>query len=320
MIVDWGRTVPEKKLISVIVPVYNEEECLPELAQRLAQVFDSESTYDFECVLIENGSIDSSFGIMKQIHDSDSRFKIVQLARNFHMDGGITAGLEYVSGDACVIMTADLQDPPEVIPKFLRLWEQGFENVYGEVVERQGIGWARKFNSWLFYKIAGALTEGLVVQNASDFRLVDRKVYETVRGMDERNRFVRGLFAWSGFSVAKVPVPRPPRFAGESKAHFTGVLGLAIKGIFSHSYVPLRLLTIVGLGASLLSLAYFVWFIGHVVVSGVPFDGFGTLIALILLGFGFSFVALGVIGEYLALIYEEVKRRPNFIVRQTFGW
>lgn len=308
-----------KKLVSVVIPVYNEESCLRELTQRLVAVFASETKYDFECLLIENGSTDNSFGLMEALQAEDARFKIVQLSRNFHMDGGITAGLDFVSGDACVIMTADLQDPPEIIPDFLRLWEEGYENVYGEVIERQGIGWARRVNSWLFYKIAGALTRGLVVQNASDFRLVDRRVYETVREMDERNRFVRGLFSWAGFRVGKVPVPRPPRFAGESKAHFSGVLGLAIKGIFSHSYVALRLITLLGLAASLLSFLYLLWFIGNVLVMGVPFDGFGTIMAVILLGFGFSLSATGIIGEYIALIYEEVKRRPNYIVKKTLG-
>lgn len=309
-----------EKLISVIVPVYNEEDCLEELCRRLSQVFDSEMDYEFECVLVENGSTDSSYSKMLAIRDDDNRFKIVQLSRNFHMDGGVTAGLDFVTGDAAVIMTADLQDPPEVIPEFLRLWEQGFENVYGEVLERQGTPLLRRINSWLFYRIAGAFTNGLVVKNASDFRLVDRKVYSTVRDMDERNRFVRGLFAWSGFSVARVPVPRPPRFAGTSKAHFFGVLGLAIKGIFSHSYVPLRALSVVGFSVTVVSLIMLGWTAWRAIFFGVPFDGFGTLLAVILLGFGFMAGALGLIGEYIALIYEEVKRRPNFVVRHTVGF
>lgn len=308
-----------KPLISIVIPVYNEEDCLEELGRRLTLVFDSEPLYEFECLLIENGSTDSSMAKMLTLRESDKRFKIVQLARNFHMDGGVTAGLDFVTGDACVIMTADLQDPPEVIPEFIRLWEQGYENIYGEVVERQGTGLARRINSWLFYRLASALTGGLVVKNASDFRLVDRKVYETVRSMDERNRFVRGLFAWTGFSSAKIQVPRPPRFAGESKANFSGVLGLAIRGIFAHSHLPLRFLTFLGTVLSVISLLYLIWTIWDVIVEGVPFEGFGTLVSLILLGFGFVTFSLGIIGEYVGLIYEEVKRRPNYIVRETLG-
>ena len=309
-----------KTIISLIVAVFNEDECLDELCSRLSRVFDAERGYSFECVLIENGCTDDSLERMLEARDRDPRFKIVQLSRNFHMDGAITAGLEFVSGDACVIMASDLQDPPEAIPDFLRLWEQGFENVYGEVVERRGTGPLRKFNSWLFYKIAGSLTNGLIVPNASDFRLVDHRVYSAVRAMDERNRFVRGLFAWSGFTTAKVPVPRPPRYAGVSKAHFLPVLGLAIKGIFSHSYVPLRVLGVTGLVVSLLALgglAYLTW---RALAIGVPFDGYGTLLGVTVLGFGFIAAALGLLGEYIALIYEEVKRRPNFIVRKTIGF
>ena len=309
-----------RTIISLIVPVFNEDECLDELCSRLARVFDAERGYTFECVLIENGSTDDSLARMLEARDRDSRFKIVQLSRNFHMDGAITAGLDYVTGDACVIMASDLQDPPEVIPDFLRLWEQGFENVYGEVVERRGTGPLRKFNSWLFYKLAGRLTNGLIVPNASDFRLVDRRVYSAVRAMDERNRFVRGLFAWSGFSTAKVRLPRPPRYAGVSKAHFLPVLGLAIKGIFSHSYVPLRVLGVTGLVVSFLALAGLAYLTWRALAIGVPFDGYGTLLGITVLGFGFTAAALGLIGEYIALIYEEVKRRPNFIVRKTIGF
>jgi dolichol-phosphate mannosyltransferase len=235
------------------------------------------------------------------------------------MDGGLTAGLHFVSGDACVLMTADLQDPPEAIPDFLRHWEQGYENVYGEVVEREGTGPLRKFNSWLFYKIAAALTGGLVVKNASDFRLVDRRVYEAVREMDERNRFVRGLFAWVGFSSVGVPVPRPPRFAGESKAYFLPVLNFAIKGIFSHSYLPLRFITVLGFMMSTFSIIFLAWVGWRAIAYGVPFEGYGTILGVLLLGFGFLSAVIGLVGEYIALIYEEVKRRPNFVVRKTVG-
>ena len=184
-----------KKLISLIIPAYNEEDCVDELARRLSQVFDAETHYDFEVIIIENGSIDSTWEKLQVISKADNRFKILKLSRNFRMDGGLTAGLDYVNGDACVLMTADLQDPPELIPTFLRKWEEGFENVYGIVTKREGTGPIRTMNSKLFYWLAGKLTDGRIPRNASDFRLVDRKVYVAVRGMTERNRFVRGLFA-----------------------------------------------------------------------------------------------------------------------------
>ena len=235
-----------KKKIAVIIPAYNESECVDELASRLAMVFDSEPAYDFEAIIVENGSTDDTMDKLLAIHEADPRFKILQLARNFRMDGGLTAGLNVVDADAVVLMTADLQDPPEFIPEMIRKWEEGYENVYGVVTERRGTGPIRTMNSQLFYWLAGKLTDDRITSNASDFRLVDRKVYEAVRSMDERNRFVRGLFSWVGFKSIGLPMERPPRFAGESKAYSFGVIDLAFKGIFAHSYVPLRLITLTG--------------------------------------------------------------------------
>lgn len=308
-----------KKLISIIVPAYNEEDCVDELARRLSLVFDSEPNYDFECVIIENGSLDSTMEKLVAINELDSRFKIVQLARNFRMDGGITAGLSVVTGDACVLMTADLQDPPELIPTFIRLWEEGYENVYGVVTERQGTGMIRTFNSKAFYWLAGKMTGDRIPKNASDFRLVDRKVYETVRGMEERNRFVRGLMAWVGFKSIGVPMERPPRFAGVSNAPTWKTVDLALKGIFAHSYVPIRAITVGGFFVSALSaISLLVLFISWL-AFGVPFNGFGSIISIMLIGFGIITLILGVIGEYIALIYEETKARPNFVVSKVIG-
>jgi dolichol-phosphate mannosyltransferase len=307
------------KLISVIVPAYNEEDCVEELCSRLQVVFEKEPNYSFEVFIVENGSEDSTWEKLVAIHQNDARFKIIKLSRNFRMDGGITAGFEYVNGDACVIMTADLQDPPEFIHEMLRHWELGYENIFGVVTKRNGTGPIRSLNSKLFYLLAGNLTDGRIPRNASDFRLVDRKVYETVRGMTERNRFVRGLFAWSGYRSIGIPMERAPRFAGVSNAHTFKVLDLALKGIFAHSYKPLKLITISGLTLSMLSILSlfplsFLWF-----VRGVPFAGFGSLLGITILFFSFILFTLGIIGEYVGLIYEEVKGRPNFIVSEILN-
>lgn len=309
-----------KKLISIVIPAYNEADCVEELAKRLTSVFESESGYDFECVIVENGSTDDTFPKLQKIQKIDSRFKILRLARNFRMDGGLTAGLNYVKGDACVLMTADLQDPPELIPEFLRHWESGFENVYGVVTQRQGTGPIRTFNSKAFYWLANVLTDGRVTKNASDFRLVDRTVYETVRGMNERNRFVRGLFSWVGFKSLGVPMIRPPRFGGVSNAHTLKVLDLAFKGIFAHSYKPLKLISIAGILVSLSAVIATVALAIQAIFFGVPFGGFGTIVCTLLLGIGINTLILGVIGEYIALIYEEVKQRPNYIVAEAIGF
>lgn len=305
-----------KKLISLIIPAYNEEDCVDELFSRLVGVFATEEKYNFEVVIVENGSIDSTWDKLQVIASKDSRFKILKLSRNFRMDGGLTAGLDFIKGDACVLMTADLQDPPELIPQFLRYWEQGYENIYGVITKREGTGPIRTMNSKLFYWLAGKLTDGRIPRNASDFRLVDRKVYVAVRGMTERNRFVRGLFAWAGFKSIGVPMERPPRFGGVSNAHTLKVLDLAFKGIFAHSYKPLRLITVFGFvlsGLSFISIIplFFLWFF-----VGVPFAGFGTLVGLFLLVFGIVSLMLGILSEYVGLIYEEVKSRPNYVVSE----
>lgn len=305
-----------KKLISLIIPAYNEEECVDELFNRLVKVFATEDKYNFEVIIVENGSIDSTWDKLQEIASKDSRFKILKLSRNFRMDGGLTAGLDFIKGDACVLMTADLQDPPELISEFLRYWEQGYENIYGVITKREGTGPIRTMNSKLFYWLAGKLTDGRIPRNASDFRLVDRKVYLAVRGMTERNRFVRGLFAWAGFNSIGVPMERPPRFGGVSNAHTLKVLDLAFKGIFAHSYKPLRLITVFGFVLSALSFIsilplFFLW-----LFVGVPFAGFGTLVGLFLLVFGIVSLMLGILSEYVGLIYEEVKSRPNYVVSE----
>jgi dolichol-phosphate mannosyltransferase len=306
-------------LISVVIPAYNESDCVDELARRLAAVADGEPTYDFEFIIVENGSVDDTWDKLRRIHAADARFKILQLARNFKMDGGLTAGMAHATGDACVIMTADLQDPPELIPEFLRKWEEGYENIYMVVSERQGTGPLRTFNSKAFYWLAGKLTDGALPRNASDFRLVDRSVYETVNTMQERNRFIRGLFAWAGYKSIGIPHKRPPRFGGESKAHSLKVLDLAFKGIFAHSYVPLRLITVIGLVVSAASVLTLLVYVVRFFTEGVPFNGFGTLMGFMLLLFGVLFLMIGVVSEYVGLIYEEVKQRPNYVVRRRLG-
>jgi len=308
-----------RKLISVVIPAYNEEDCVDELARRLQGVFASNPTYDFEVIIVENGSVDSTWDKLLQIHGCDARFKILRLARNFRMDGGLTAGLAFAKGDAAVLMTADLQDPPELISEFIAKWEEGYENIYMVVTARRGTGPIRRLNSRMFYWVAGKLTDDRIPRNASDFRLVDRKVYETINTMEERNRFVRGLFAWVGFRSIGIEHERPPRFGGVSNAHSLKVIELAFKGIFAHSYIPLTLITLSGMTLSVLSILTIAVLALKFVFFGVPFPGFGSIIALMLLLFGFLFIMLGVVAQYIGLIYEEVKQRPNFVVQDKVG-
>jgi len=305
-----------KKLISIIIPAYNEEECVDELAARLKTLFVTESQYDFEAIIVENGSIDSTWEKLQKIAAADPRFKILKLSRNFRMDGGLTAGLDYTKGDACVLMTADLQDPPELISEFLRKWEAGWENIYGVVTKRGGTGPIRTFNSKMFYFVADKLTDGRIPKNASDFRLVDKKVYLAIKSMTERNRFVRGLFAWAGFKSIGIPMERPPRFGGVSNAHSLKVIDLAFKGIFAHSYKPLRLITVFGIVLSAISFLTIIPLAIIWITSGVPFAGFGTIVSLFLFVLGILSLMIGILSEYIGLIYEEVKARPNYVVSE----
>lgn len=308
------------KSVTIVIPAYNESECVDELAMRLKRVFSTELNYEWKVILVENGSTDLTWSKLKIIAKNDDRFKVLKLSRNFRMDGGLTAGLDYVDSEACILMSADLQDPPEMIPKFLRKWEEGFENIYGVIGKRTGTKILRKINSVLFYKIASKLTNRLIPENASDFRLVDRKVYEAVREMNERNRFVRGLFAWVGFKSIGIPMDRAERYAGKSNADTFKVLELAIKGLFAHSYKPLRFISVAGLVISVASLFAILVLSILAVFIGVPFAGFGTIVALIIGGFGFQTLLLGIVSEYLGLVYEESKGRPNFIVSEKIGF
>jgi glycosyltransferase involved in cell wall biosynthesis len=308
-----------KRLISIIVPAYNEQDNVDELASRLQAVFAVNAQYDFEAIIVENGSLDNTYEKLLAVYQKDPRFKIIQLARNFRMDGGVTAGLNFATGDAAIIMTADLQDPPELITEFIKKWEEGYENVFGIVTKRNGTNIIRRFNSQLFYKVANALTGGMVPKNVSDFRLIDRKVYKTINSIHERNRFMRGLFAWVGYKSIGVKHERAERFAGVSGAHTFKVIELALKGIFAHSYFPLKLISIIGLAVSTFSFILLAWIVVKAVFFGVPFAGYGTIMTVMLLMFGILFTMLGVVSEYIGLIYEEVKQRPNFIVRDKVG-
>lgn len=308
---------PRKKSVAIVIPAFNEEDCLPELLKRLKAVFDAETDYRFRCVIVENGSSDRGWEIISAEAALDHRVEGIQLSRNYGADGGITAGLDLVSEDAVVLMTADLQDPPEVIPRLLREWELGFENVYGVVMSRGGTGPLRRLNSRAFYWLMARLTDSQIPKNASDFRLLDRRAYEAVRMLRERNRMMRGLAAWVGFRSCGVPFERPERYAGSSKASTRAVVRLATQGIFSNSTKPLRLITLVGLLLSIVAMVSILVLAVLWIFRGVPFAGFGTLVSISLLAFGLLSMMVGIVAEYVGLIYEEVRQRPIYVVRQT---
>jgi len=307
-----------RKLLSFVIPAYNEEDCVDKLYEALVALF-AKLAYDCEVIIVENGSCDSTHTKLLAIHQRDSRFKILKLSRNFMTDGGMTAGLHYARGDAAILMCADLEDPPEIVLEFVKKWEEGYQNVYGIIRRRQGT-WLRRFNSWMFYLIINKLTNNIIPRNVSDYRLIDRKIYQTVNTMHERTRMLRGIVAWTGFKSCGVPFDRGDRVGGASKAHTMHVLKLALRGILAFSYIPLRGATIMGAILSVGSFLSICALTLKFIFFGVPFPGFGSIICLILLLFGFVFIMLGIMGEYIGMIFEEVKQRPNFIVEEETGF
>ncbi|MEA2036101.1 MAG: glycosyltransferase family 2 protein [Nanoarchaeota archaeon] len=305
--------------ISIIIPAYNEEEVLDDLRKELERVTNKIENYDFEIIIVENGSSDSSYKKLIGFNKEDSRFKILQLSKNFGCDGAITAGLKYAKGDAAILMDADLQDPPELISEFIKKWEEGYEIIYGVIQKREGVSSIKKIFSSLFYKIINRLTGNVIPKDASDFRLIDKKVYKIVNKMDERNKFLRGVISWTGFKQIGVSFKRPARFAGESKAGFSTLMEVAMNGIFSFSYFPLKLTTILGFIIFIGSFILFFIQIGLHLIYGRVVPGLTTMILLMLFLFGMLFFLLGMIGMYIARIYDEVKQRPNFIVKDEIG-
>ena len=307
-----------KKLISIVIPIYNEELGIPELIKQLTKFIDKIKGYDFELILVENGSIDNSYKLLQRSAHKDSRIKVLQLAKNVGCDGGIEAGMQHVKGDCLIIMMVDLQEPVELISDFIIKWEQGYEIVYGKVKKRTG-KFFRNIFSILFYKLINILTGNMFPENASDFRLVDKKVYQVINNMQEKNKYLRGLIAWTGFSQIGIPFDRKKRFAGESKANFLTVLKVATNGIFSFSYIPLRLISILGFMITLVSFLLGVFYLYLFSIWGRVTPGATTTILLILSLFGVLFFVLGIISEYLVRIYEEVKSRPSYIVKNKIN-
>ena len=306
--------------ISIVIPAYNEEGCVDELARRLKDVFASVGPrYDFEAIIVENGSADATFERLEAIAADDDRFTIVQLSRNFLMEGGMIAGLDRATGDAAVIMSADLQDPPELIPEFIELWERGYENIYGVIGNREDNSLFRRAAAQTFYWLIDRMSDTPVPRNASDFRLVDKRVYEAFNALDERNRMIRSTWGWLGFHSIGVEHDRPPRFAGTSHFHVFTTAGFAYRGILASSFKLLRAFPLLGFALGAISLIAFVVLVIQALFFGVPFAGFGTLACLMTLLFGLLFIVLGVISEYLAMVFTETRNRPLYEGRKEIG-
>jgi glycosyltransferase involved in cell wall biosynthesis len=307
-------------LLSVVVPCMNEEEVLAETNRRLIAVLEQAST-EFEIIYVDDGSTDSTRDVLSKLQALDTRIRLIRLSRNFGHQVAITAGLEHASGDAVAIIDADLQDPPEVILEFLGKWRDGYDVVYGVRAEREGETSFKLWTAKLFYRLLGHLSDTRIPLDTGDFRLMDRRAVNTLLSMPERDRFVRGMVSWLGFSQLAVAYRRAPRAAGVTKFSLFRMVRFALDGIFSFSILPLRLATWTGFAASLLALLGIaaVLLERFFEVPGLVKGWSSAVIAQLFIGGG-QLICLGIIGEYVGRIYGESKRRPLYIIQEKIGF
>jgi len=303
--------------LSVVIPVYNEAENIAILYKRLTDVLDKIEP-KYEIIFVDDGSVDGSVAILSEMAAQDSHITVVELARNFGHQVAISAGLDYARGDAVIIMDADLQDPPEVLPKFIAKLREGHDVVYA-IRERRKEGWLKRTAYAAFYRLLQRVANIEIPLDAGDFCIMDRRVVDELARMPERNRFVRGIRSWVGLDQVGLAYERDARYAGKPKYTFAGLLYLALDGLISFSYIPLRAITILGFFVSGISILFAIGYTVQKLTVGLNPPGFATTVVAILFLAGVQLVTLGVIGEYIGRIFEEVKRRPLYIVRRVVG-
>ena len=298
---------------SIVVPVYNEDEVIIESYKRLKQVLDSlQETY--EILFVNDGSKDKTAAIISELCEMDINLKLINFSRNFGHQIAITAGMDFAVGDAIVVIDADLQDPPEVIPKMIAKWKEGYDVVYGKRLERQGETFFKKLTAKIFYRFLKKMTDVEIPVDAGDFRLIDRKVCDALKQVNERNRYIRGLISWLGFKQTGVEFTRDKRFAGETKYPLKKMLKFAFDAITSFSYKPLTLAAYSGMIVSLFSFAYLIVVIYLKLFTDITYPGWASILAVNLFFNGIILIILGIIGEYIGRIYDEAKGRPLYLV------
>lgn len=305
-----------KPVFTIIAPVYNECEILPELHRRVSAVMEGLGD-TWELILVDDGSSDGSTEQIRALAAQDERVKPLIFARNFGHQIAATAGLDYANGDAVIIIDADLQDPPEVIAELAAKWREGYEVVYAVRHEREGESWFKLFTASLFYRVIFRITDVKIPMDTGDFRLMDRKVVDVMNSMRERHRFLRGMSAWVGFRQIGVQYNRAARFAGSTKYPFKKMLRLALNAITGFSYFPLQLATWIGFVAAGLSLIAIPIVIIERLIGNQEFSGQATTLVVVLFLGGVQLISLGILGEYIGRIYDEVKGRPMYIVREA---
>jgi polyisoprenyl-phosphate glycosyltransferase len=306
-------------ILSVVIPVFNEADGLSALFDRLLPILEN-VTPEWEIICVNDGSRDMTLKGLQYWRTMDSRIKYLSLSRNFGKEAALTAGLHHTTGQAVIPLDADLQDPPELIPDMVAKWREGYKVVLATRRTRDGDSWLKRHSALMFYKLMSRVTTVEIPQNTGDFRLMDAQVVEVVRLLPERTRFMKGLFAWVGFSTTQLYFDRPARAVGEAKQSWRSLWRLAKDGVFSFTTMPLRLTTYLGLCISAVAFAYAIWLIVRTLIFGVDVPGYASIMAAVLSLGGIQLVCIGILGEYLGRIYRETKHRPLYVIEGHGGF
>lgn len=308
-----------KKKVTLLIPAHNEEASLEALYKAVREMIEGEPGYEWEMLLVDDGSKDRTLEMLRQMRAADKRVSYISLSRNFGKENAMLAGLDYARGDCVVIMDADLQDPPSLVPQMLACWEEGYDDVYARRASRGKESFVRKQFSLLFYKILAHSTRFEMLQNVGDFRLLDRRCVNALRKLRESERYTKGLFCWIGYKKKEIVFDRGDRVAGSSNWSFFSLLNLAIEGITSFTIAPLRISTMLGGIVSLCSFVALIYYVAKTIIWGDPIQGFPTIITVVLFLGGMQLLSIGIIGEYLGRVFNEVKNRPVYLCREYNG-
>ena len=307
------------KKITILVPAYNEEESLPLLYERVSKIMNEMKNYEFELLFVNDGSKDNTLNEIKKLREQDKRVSYVDFSRNFGKEIGMIAGLDYATGDCVIIMDADLQDPPELIPQMVELWEQWYDDVYAQRKSRKGETWLKKFTSKMYYKVLQSLTRVPIQKDTGDFRLLDRRCVNALKKMRETSRCSKSMFSWIGYNKKAILYDRDPRIAGKTKWNYMKLIDLAIDGITAFTTSPLRISTFLSIPTFLALLIYFIYVIVKCCRLHIAIQAFQATILLILFIAGVQIVLIGIMGEYLGRIFNESKQRPLYLVNEYNG-
>ncbi len=304
------------KKVTIIIPAYNEQESLPFLYERLEKLIKEMKQYEFEILFVNDGSKDKTLELIKQYRKEDKRISYVDFSRNFGKEIAMIAGLDYATGDCVILMDADLQDPPELIPEMLKYWEEGYDDVYAQRKSRKGETFLKKFTSKLYYRILQTLTNVEIQKDTGDFRLLDRRCVNALKKLRESQRCSKSMFSWIGYKKKAILYDRDPRVAGRTKWNYMKLVNLAIDGITSFTTSPLRISTYIAIPTFIALFVYFIYVIVKCCITGIIIQAYQAIILLILFFSGIQILLFGIVGEYLGRIFNETKNRPLYLVNE----